>query len=148
MPRNAEGHDMGSRLIPTLCLSALCLGAVALPAQASETRVQPFALLCDGTVRSVIFNMTGLGTANRFIQGGDFSITNPSGGVRFLQMLAEADNTKLIVDMGFQRVRAIGQFTGFIQVTPNASGNLPVQVTGICMGGGSLTGFATVYFFS
>ena len=86
---------MLNRLLSLLCLSALGFGAVVLPANASETRVEDFSLQCDGTERTVVFTATGLGTAaSRFIQGAEVSVTDSS--LQSLLVRVAGDPTKVI----------------------------------------------------
>lgn len=133
-----------------LCASAFCLTLATPPAQAAETRIHAFNLLCDGTTRNVVYNVTGLGTSvNRFIQGASFAVSDPRGGVKFLRLQRAGDPTKMVIDMGSGQTGARVDMTGsLIQMTTDASGAVPMNIIGACEGGGILRGFATIVFFS
>ena len=138
---------MWNRLSTILCVAALCSGLDAMPANAGSSRVNAFALLCDGTVRSVIYNATGFPVStNQFILGGAIALTVPRGGIRFLRLSAPADLTKSVLVMGAGETSARFALPTFYQVPANASGNVAMQVTGVCNGGGSLQGFTTLIF--
>jgi len=138
---------MLNRLSSLLCLSALGFGFVVLPANASETRVQDFSFQCDGTERTVVFNATGLGTStNRFIQGTEVSVTASS--LQSLLVQVAGNPNKTLLTMGAGDVSGRNQFTGFFQVTTDASGSVAFEIVATCQSKSPLNGIAVIYFFS
>lgn len=138
---------MGNRTWTLLCLSALGLGFAALPANASESRVQNFSIQCDGTQRTVVFTATGLGTSvTRFIQGTEVSVSDFS--LQNLQVQVAGNPNKTLLTMGAGDVSARNQFTGFFQVVTDASGNVAFEVTAACKSKTTLNGIVVISFFS
>jgi hypothetical protein len=139
---------MWNRLSAILCASILCSGLASAPAQAAETRIDAFNLLCDGSVKNIFFNATGFAaSANRFIQGGALTVFQPRGGINTLRMQVAGNPKKTVLIMGFHQTSVRADLTGFIPVTTSASGVVPMQLIGSCTGPGTAQGHAIVYFF-
>jgi hypothetical protein len=142
---------MGNHLPRVACAALLGSTLGATVGQGAETRVQAFTLLCDGTARTTSFNLTGLGASvNRFIQASSFAVTEPRGGIKLLRLVAQGDATKVVLELGAGQTgkHADVRNNSFIQTSTNASGQVPMQVIGICVGGGSMQAFATVWFLT
>ena len=135
-----------------ICMLVACSAAGAFSACASESRIKSFSMLCDGTNKTVVYAvtpppLTGMNTKN-FIQTGSVVITEPRGGLKFLRFQVAGHSEFTVNVLGKGEISNRGDFTGFLGVTPSPSGNISMQVTGACIGGGMLQGFATVWFFS
>jgi hypothetical protein len=141
---------MCNHLWRLVCGGLLLSIFAATAGHAAETRAQAFTLLCDGTLRTTTFNLTGLGASTtRSIQGASFAVSDPRGGVKLLRLLAQADATKVVLESGAGQTgdRADLEISKILTST-NASGSIPMQVSGVCVGGGSMHAFATVWFSS
>jgi hypothetical protein len=142
---------MLNRLSSILVLAAVALAIFAIPAQASETRVQDFSLVCDGTVRTIVFDATNLGAATtRFIQGASVAVQGNT--LTFLRVRVAGDATKTLINMGAGEASSHENYTGFFS-TPNNAGTITFEITASCAGGSNkgpsvLNGFAVIQFFS
>jgi Tfp pilus assembly protein PilX len=141
---------MLKRLSSILVLAG-ALAIFAIPAQASETRVHDFSLVCDGTVRTIVFDATNLGTATtRFIQGASVAVQGNS--LTFLRVRVAGDETKTLVNMGAGEASSHENYTGFFS-TPNNAGTITFEITASCQGSTNkgptvLNGYAVIQFFS
>jgi len=142
---------MLNRLATIMGVTAVALSTVATPAQASETRVQDISLVCDGTVRTIVFDATNLGVAvNRFIQGASVAVQGSS--LTFLRVRVAGDETKTLINMGAGEASSHENYTGFFS-TPNNAGTITFEITASCQGGSNkgpstLNGFVVIQFFS
>jgi hypothetical protein len=141
---------MGNRRSTMLLGLALGSLVTTFPAQAAETRAQAFTMACDGATKNIVFNMANLGAStNRFIQGGSLIVSEPRGGAKFLRLQAAGAITNVVADLGARQTGSRTDLSGnVLTVATNAAGTVAMQVTGACLGGGLLHGFATVVFFS
>jgi len=130
--------------------AALIFGTAAQPAGAAEARISSFSLLCDGTTRNFVFNATQLGNSvSRFVQGSSIQIVSPRGGLNSLRFQLAGEPKKTFLVLGFNETSARAEYTGSLfQVATNSSGNVAFQLIGACKGGGALSGYATLFFFS
>jgi hypothetical protein len=132
-------------------LTAVAVTIFAVPAQASETRVQDFSLVCDGTERTIVFDATNLGTAaTRFIQGASVAVQGNS--LIFLRVRVAGDANKTLINMGAGEASSHENYTGFFS-TPNNAGTITFEINASCQGGGNktpsvLNGTAVIQFFS
>ena len=142
---------MFNRLSSILVLTAVALTVFAVPAQASETRVQDFSLVCDGTLRTIVFDATNLGTATtRFIQGASVAVQGNT--LTFLKVRVAGDDTKTLINMGAGEASSHENYTGFYS-TPNNAGTITFEINASCQGGSNkspstLNGTAVIQFFS
>jgi len=138
---------MWNRIWTLLCMSAVCSGLGVMPADAGSSRVNSFALQCDGSSRTVIYNASGFPVStSQFILGGAIALTDPRGGIVVLRLSAPGDPGKTVIVMGAGETSARFALPTFFQVAANASGNVAIQVAGVCRGGGTLRGIATLFF--
>lgn len=139
---------MWARLPVVLALSALGVALAAMPAGASESRVGFFAIACDGTNKYTQFNASGLGAkVNRFIQGSEVTVIDTRGALLRVVVTTQADETKQLITMGPRSTTARADLQGFIQVTTNSLGQVPIAIEASCSPGGPLQAIVTVYFF-
>jgi hypothetical protein len=133
-----------------ICAAMLMIWSASLPVKAAESRVKPFSLTCDGTTRTVIFNAPDLGASvARFIQATSIVVSNPRGGVNFLRLQAAGDSKKILLISGFNETTTRADYTASLfQTNTDAAGKVVFQLSGACRGGGTMTGFASITFFS
>lgn len=132
-----------------MLLLALAVPLAAIPAHASETRVNIFTIACDGTNKHVDFIASGLNASvTRFIQGVEVTVIDTRGGLLYVVVRALGDEKKQLITTGPGSTSARAEFTGFFQVTTDASGNVPFTIDAACTPGGSLQGVVTIGFFS
>jgi hypothetical protein len=139
---------MFRRLTVILVWSLLGLAVTAVPAHASESRASVLTATCDGTQQHLQFNATGLGTTNRFIQGAEITAVDTRGSLLYVVVRAQNDDKKWLLMAGPGSPHTRGDFTGFLQVTPDASGNVLIGVDVNCTSGPPLTIAVAIYFFS
>jgi Tfp pilus assembly protein PilX len=105
----------------------------------------------DGTVRTIVFDATNLGTATtRFIQGASVAVQGNS--LTFLRVRVAGDETKTLVNMGAGEASSHENYTGFFS-TPNNAGTITFEITASCQGSTNkgptvLNGYAVIQFFS
>jgi hypothetical protein len=120
------------RLSSIIGFAALGLVTLAAPALASETRVEDFPLVCDGTSRTIVFDATNMGSApTRFIQGASVAVQGSS--LIFLQVRVAGDATKTLINMGAGEASSHQNYTGFYS-TPNNGGTIAFEITASCQG--------------
>src|SRR5689334_23041804 len=98
-----------------LCRSIFALAvATALgtfSASAAESRINPFNMLCDGTVKTTVYVVSGLNASvTRLIQGGSIAISDPRGGLKFLRFQVAGHTDKTINVMGKDEISNRGDF--------------------------------------
>jgi hypothetical protein len=134
-----------------MCLSLLALGFTVSPATAAESRIQEFSLGCDGTERTIIFTATGLGNSvTRLVQGAEVSLTGvkSAGRLQRLRIQVAGTPTKTFLTLGSGEVSARNQFTGFFQVTTDATGNAVFEIIAACKSSKKpLEGIVVLSFF-
>ena len=141
-----------SRCLRTLfCGLALCFGLSVTSANASESRIFYFALSCDGTQKTLNFQITGLAAStNRFIQGAEVSTFEDANALQYVivEAVGTASNNPLLT-LGQANSHASNQFTGFFGVTTSASGILNFTLSGACSATAPFVqGFLTISLFS
>jgi hypothetical protein len=141
---------MRSRLRFILALSILGVAVAFMPAHASESRVVFVTIACDGTNKHIDFNASNLGVSvARFIQGGDVTVVGTPGALLYLVVRTLGDEKKQVLTLGAGATHKRADLEGFVQVTTNASGQIPMTVDAACSpGAGALQALITVYFFS
>ena len=143
---------MWSRLGALLCWSTLCFALALANANASESRIFYFALPCDGTQKTLDFQITGLAAStSRFIQGAELSTFEDANALLFayVQVLGTAVNSPLVT-LGQANSHASNQFTGFYSVTTTASGIINFALVGACSAATApfVQGFLLISLFS
>ncbi len=102
-----------------------------------------------GTNQHVDVTASGLGAnTNRFIQGAELTVIDTRGALLYTVVRAQGDQTKQIITIGPGSTRARADYTGFIQVTTNALGEIPIGIDAACFPGNPLPALVTIYFFS
>ena len=142
---------MWSRLGTLLCWSTLCFALALANANASESRIFYFALPCDGSQKTLDFQITGLAAStNRFIQGAEVSTFEDANALQYaiVEVLGTTINSPLVT-LGQANSHASNQFTGFFGVMTTASGILNFTLSGACSATAPFVqGFLTISLFS
>ena len=140
---------MLTRLASMLAWSVLGIALAAMPAAASETRVGVFAIACDGTGKHVEFNASGFTPSiARLIQGAEVTVIDTRRALLSVVVRLQDDETRELIRVGPRSTHERVDFQGFIQVTTNSLGEVPVSIDAVCSPGDPLQGIVTVYFFS
>jgi hypothetical protein len=119
-----------------------------MPANAGSTRVVSYTLNCDGLQKTVALFATGFpANSMQTILGGGLSVYSipAASTVQYIRLSDSTSNGTIVVSGPNQNGVRLAMPTSF-QVTADASGNIILLAIGACKGGGSVSGYATVYF--
>jgi hypothetical protein len=137
---------MRSSINPILVAMAVWILSAVLPAQAVESRVTGFTVICDGSAKNVVFSVDGLGASvNRAVISSQVAITAPRGGLNSLRLQVAGDPKKTLLIMGFNQVSASTLGISYITLT-TPGGRVSFQIGAACKGGGALRGIVNIIF--
>ena len=130
-----------------ICLSVLCSGPAAAVV-AGSTRVVSFTFACDGSQKKVLLNATGFpANSNQPIAGGALNVYSiPATSTLEYIRLSDSSSYHTILVSGLNELSARFAMPTTFSETANASGSILIEVLGACKGGGSVSGYATIYF--
>lgn len=140
---------MSRHIWAVLSASAFCLLVNLLPANAGSSRLASFTMVCDGSQKTVPFNVSGFpASSSQFILGGGLDIYANNGTIKYLQLSAPTGNinSKVVLVLGQNENNARISLPTFYQVAANVSGIIPLRVVGVCTGSALIRGFALLYF--
>jgi hypothetical protein len=107
-----------------------------------------FRLACDGTQKKVLTNATGFpANSNQNIVGGSLNVYSiPAASTLEYVRLSDSSSYHTILVSGLNELSArFGMPTSFPEKA-SSSGNIIIEVIGACKGGGTVSGYATIYF--